>query len=387
MFSLLKQKVSMSRINLKNDNAINIFNEMEFKQILKHERLRTDREGSTFSLVLFKVEEDSYYEKKLINRLCDNVRIIDILGWFNKTCIGVILPLTDYENSLKFCFQLPINQFFPRYTVYTYPNHWKNINNKKIHEINILNLIQNNNYGQYKNILENQNILSNIKIDITSVFVNKIPLWKKTFDIFFSFFGLLLLSPLFLLIGIYIKIVSPGPIIFKQKRVGYKNKLFNFYKFRTMHINNNEQCHQSYISQIISSNKPMIKLDKKDDQRIIKGGRILRKTCIDELPQLFNVLKGDMSLIGPRPCLSYEEKKYLQWHKNRFYVLPGMTGLWQVSGKNKLSFNQMIRLDISYIKNISLSLDLKILLLTIPTVIGLIFENKITKSNISNNAA
>ena len=220
----------------------------------------------------------------------------------------------------------------------------------------------------------NKNIYSNIENDIVSFFLTKIPLWKRILDIPLSLSCLLLLSPLFLLVGIYIKIVSKGPIIFTQKRVGYKGKEFNFYKFRTMQTNNNEQVHQSHISQIIGSDKPMLKLDKRDDPRIIKGGRILRKTSIDELPQLFNVLKGEMSLVGPRPCLPYEKNKYLQWHKNRFDILPGMTGLWQVSGKNKLSFKQMIRLDILYIKKISLKLDLKILFLTIPTVIGLIFE-------------
>jgi lipopolysaccharide/colanic/teichoic acid biosynthesis glycosyltransferase len=119
---------------------------------------------------------------------------------------------------------------------------------------------------------------------------------------------------------------------------------------------------------------PMEKLDTTSDPRIITGGKVLRKTCIDELPQLFNVLRGEMSLVGPRPCIPYEAEEYLRWHTHRFDILPGMTGLWQVSGKNRLSFEQMIRLDISYAKTMSFLFDLKILLLTLPTIIGLVSE-------------
>ena len=123
----------------------------------------------------------------------------------------------------------------------------------------------------------------------------------------------------------------------------------------------------------------MEKLDRDRDPRIIPGGRVLRKACLDELPQLFNVLRGEMSLVGPRPCIPYEAEEYLRWHTHRFDILPGMTGLWQVSGKNKLSFEQMIRLDIAYTNRMSPMQDLKILLLTLPTVIGLVLEAGVKK--------
>jgi len=141
-----------------------------------------------------------------------------------------------------------------------------------------------------------------------------------------------------------------------------------------MRAGNASGCHQPPLNDLIASDKPMEKLDDGRDPRIIPGGRVLRKMCIDELPQLVNVLRGEMSLVGPRPCLPYEAEDYLHWHSRRFDVLPGLTGLWQVSGKNRLTFKQMIRLDISYCRNMSLGLDLGIILRTVPTIIGLFFE-------------
>jgi lipopolysaccharide/colanic/teichoic acid biosynthesis glycosyltransferase len=185
-----------------------------------------------------------------------------------------------------------------------------------------------------------------------------------------STLGLIALSPLFLLLAIYIKIVSPGPVFFRQKRVGLAHKEFDFFKFRTLHHNNKEEVHSHHAKDFIHFDKPMTKLDG-IDPRIIKGGRILRKLAVDELPQLWNILKGDMSLVGPRPCIPYEADEYLQWHTDRFAILPGLTGLWQVSGKNELSFQQMIRLDIEYSRRMSLWYDLWIILRTFPTVIKL----------------
>ena len=206
---------------------------------------------------------------------------------------------------------------------------------------------------------------------IEPFFVRRIPVWKRLLDIFGSFFGLILLSPLFLLIAVLIKIVSPGPVFFKQTRIGYGAKEFNFWKFRTMRVNADTASHQQYLSELIHGDdeedkqpdRPMIKQDN-DNPNIIPFGRFLRASCIDELPQLINVLLGDMSLVGPRPPIPYEVEEYLIWHKNRFDGLPGMTGLWQVSGKNRLTFKEMIRLDIQYERQMSLLADLKIILMT-----------------------
>jgi lipopolysaccharide/colanic/teichoic acid biosynthesis glycosyltransferase len=206
---------------------------------------------------------------------------------------------------------------------------------------------------------------------IEPFFVRRIPAWKRTLDIFGSFFGLVILAPLFLVIAFLIKIVSPGPVFFKQTRIGYGAREFNFWKFRTMKANADTASHQEYLSELINEDndeeegvdKPMIKQDS-DNPNIIPFGRFLRSSCLDELPQLINVLLGDMSLVGPRPPIPYEVEEYLIWHKGRFDGLPGMTGLWQVSGKNRLTFKEMIRLDIQYERQMSLLTDLKILLMT-----------------------
>jgi len=209
--------------------------------------------------------------------------------------------------------------------------------------------------------------------DAGANFMQPVPTWKRALDLVGATLGLMILSPLFLVVGLYIKLVSPGPVFFTQKRVGLARREFTFLKFRTMHHNNPVVEHSHHLKDLINFDKPMTKLDG-TDRRIIKGGRILRKLAVDELPQVINVIRGDMSLVGPRPCIPYEAEEYLQWHAGRFSVLPGMTGLWQVSGKNKLTFQQMIRLDIEYQRRMSLWFDLWIILKTFPTLVGLAVE-------------
>jgi lipopolysaccharide/colanic/teichoic acid biosynthesis glycosyltransferase len=136
---------------------------------------------------------------------------------------------------------------------------------------------------------------------------------------------------------------------------------------------NDQGAHEEHIIKRIRAGQALAKLDDKDS-RIIPGGKFLRKACVDELPQLFNVLRGDMSLVGPRPCMAYEAREFLMWHTHRFDAVPGMTGLWQVSGKNKLTFVEMIRLDIAYAANMSLLNDLVILARTVPAIVVMVFE-------------
>jgi len=203
---------------------------------------------------------------------------------------------------------------------------------------------------------------------LNELLVKKIPWWKRSMDTVVSILGLILLLPLFLCIAIYIETVSPGPILFKQKRVGRGGKLFDCYKFRTMKPNADSTMHRRYLEALIkgdtnSNSQPkMIKL--LGEPQIIPFGNVLRESGLDELPQLFNVFLGDMSLIGPRPPIPYEVKEYKTWYRDRFDVLPGITGLWQVSGKNRLTFNEMMRLDIAYARDVTLLGDLKIILLT-----------------------
>jgi lipopolysaccharide/colanic/teichoic acid biosynthesis glycosyltransferase len=205
---------------------------------------------------------------------------------------------------------------------------------------------------------------------IMPFFIKKQQFWKRSTDIIGSLALLLLFWPVLVVIGIIIKLVSPGPVIFKQVRIGYRGTPFKFYKFRTMNVNYNISQHKQYLRQLICESKsaqspspPMVKLDEGNPE-IFPFGVFLRKTCMDELPQLINVLKGEMSLVGPRPPIPYEVTEYGIWHNGRFDAVPGMTGLWQVSGKNRLSFKEMIRLDIRYSENLSFFNDIKIILMT-----------------------
>lgn len=185
---------------------------------------------------------------------------------------------------------------------------------------------------------------------------------KGTFDCIASFIGIIILSPIFLIVSLAIKIDDPeGPIIFTQERVGKDGSKFTMYKFRTMCVNAEEQ-----LAQLLKYNEvegAMFKM--KEDPRITNIGRILRKTSFDEFPQLINVIKGEMSLVGPRPPLPREVKEYTEYDFQRLLVKPGCTGLWQVSGRSNLSFDEMVKLDIQYIKQQNILLDSRILLKTI----------------------
>jgi lipopolysaccharide/colanic/teichoic acid biosynthesis glycosyltransferase len=197
-------------------------------------------------------------------------------------------------------------------------------------------------------------------------------------DIIGSLFGIFLSLPLMLGTALSIKITSPGPIIFRQSRFGRKGARFPFYKFRSMQWSVDDKIHREYVANLIKGNlnkinqgdekEPLYKM--KSDNRVTKVGRIIRKLSIDELPQFFNVLKGEMSLVGPRPPLAYEVEKYEPWHLRRILeVKPGMTGLWQVDGRSTTSFDDMVRLDLRYAQNWSLWLDIKILLKTVRAVL------------------
>jgi len=185
---------------------------------------------------------------------------------------------------------------------------------------------------------------------------------KRLFDVLGSIIGLIILSPLFLIVAYKIKKEdSEGPVFFSQQRVGKNGQLFRMFKFRSMCVDAEEK-----LVSLLEHNEiegAMFKM--KDDPRITKIGKFIRKTSIDELPQLWNVLKGDMSLVGPRPPLVNEVEKYTEHEKQRLIVKPGCTGLWQVSGRNHVGFNEMVELDLKYIKNISFKQDIKIVLKTV----------------------
>lgn len=197
-----------------------------------------------------------------------------------------------------------------------------------------------------------------------------LPKWKACLDATVIFLISPILVPLMAVIALWIKLVSRGPVIFRQERVGYLGTPFTILKFRTMHVGASAGTHQIHVTSLIHSEAPMTKMDSKGDARLIPMGVWLRATGLDELPQLINVLRGDMSLVGPRPCTFYEFEHYLPWHKERFNTLPGLTGLWQVSGKNRTTFTQMMNLDIRYVRNVSFKLDLIIIAKTFSVLIG-----------------
>ncbi|MFY9644643.1 MAG: sugar transferase [Terriglobales bacterium] len=202
---------------------------------------------------------------------------------------------------------------------------------------------------------------------------------KRLIDVLGSLLLLLVLSPVFLIIAAAIKLTSRGPVLFQQKRIGEHGTAFTFLKFRSMYVNNDPTAHQEYVRQLIAgqaekksgSNKGQGVFKLTNDPRITPVGRGLRRTSLDELPQLINVLRGEMSLVGPRPPLPYEVEAYEVWHRRRLLeAKPGITGLWQVLGRSRVEFDDMVRLDLRYARDCSPLLDLKILLQTPKAVVS-----------------
>jgi lipopolysaccharide/colanic/teichoic acid biosynthesis glycosyltransferase len=213
-----------------------------------------------------------------------------------------------------------------------------------------------------------------------------IPWWKRALDIACIVAAMPVLLPISFLIGAIIKIVSPGPVFFQQERIGYRGRPFMCFKFRTMMVNADTDVHKDHLEELMTSNRPMSKLDG-SDSRVIPGGIWLRALGLDELPQLINVMRGEMSLVGPRPCLFYEYEKYLPRHRGRCGTLPGLTGLWQVSDKNNTTFEEMIDLDLHYVRNHSLGMDVGILLRTGPAVVWQTYQVRRNKRAAIHRAA
>lgn len=200
---------------------------------------------------------------------------------------------------------------------------------------------------------------------------------KRVLDIVAALFGLIIAAPLTAVIAILIRISSPGPVLFRQMRVGRDGKEFLFYKFRSMRINNDDSQHREYIKLFIEGKEDELarfqgkkKLYKMTcDDRITAIGKFLRRTSLDELPQLLNVLKGDMSMVGPRPHLGYEVDLYQDWHRRRLQGLPGITGWWQIHGRSKVSFDDSVKMDIWYLERQSLFFDIYIMCRTVTKAI------------------
>ena len=339
-----------------------------FKQAVTRERKRTERSGLAMVLLLVGLPNRSRGQEaadvtRVTNALLAVASDLDIPGWVEPSCvIGLIVPeinpddLTDtcdrlestFRNAIAFQGDEALAQHLSiRVRVYPEPTA---STEEQVFPMDPL---------LYPELLTKRPSVPNFQT------------LKRGMDIVFSALLLILLLPAFAFIAVLIKLSSPGPVFFKQTRVGYLLKPFKMCKFRSMHAKSDHQVHQDYVSWFItasdqaqSQRKPAV-FKLTNDPRITPVGRILRRTSLDELPQLWNVLIGDMSLVGPRPPLPYELQQYKPWHRGRVLeARPGMTGLWQVVGRSRTTFDEMVRLDLRYARTMSLWSDIKILLAT-----------------------
>jgi len=361
-----------------------------FRSILERERARSDRNHHEFSVVLFDVgnaEVDSAQLRHLANVLADRVRLTDEAGWFDSRRIGILLPHTSSDGAWRLaddvCQAVAVKAAPLECTVYTYPSGWFSDGDGHLGQLHFADVsaewkattsrgfsVSAEYAGGGDITFTKQRSSANMALTygarpargLESFFFDVLPAWKRATDIVGALLGLAVASPFLLLAAVIIKIVSPGPVFFKQQRVGYMGKTFTMWKLRTMKLKVDTSRHQQHISELVNNGQPMTKLNH--ESQLIPFGKIFRATYLDELPQLLNVLYGQMSLVGPRPAIAYEVEEYMGWYNARFDVLPGMSGLWQVSGKNRLTFDEMIRLDIQYAREQSPWSDIKILLMT-----------------------
>ncbi len=204
--------------------------------------------------------------------------------------------------------------------------------------------------------------------------VAPLPVWKRALDLAFCVGALPAFALCTLFAAMLTSVASRGPIFFRQERVGLGGRRFWIYKFRTMHVKAAVGSHQTHFKELMRSGAPMQKLDSSGDARLIPGARLLRAGGLDELPQIINVLRGEMTVVGPRPCIPYEFDHFTPEQQRRCDVVPGLTGLWQVSGKNRTTFDEMIQLDIRYAQTYSIGMDLSIMLRTAPALMTQLLE-------------
>jgi lipopolysaccharide/colanic/teichoic acid biosynthesis glycosyltransferase len=334
------------------------------------ERKRTERSRTPFLLMLLDTGDHEVSEKNgkaldsIVSALLASIRETDVTGWYkHRTTVGVMfteLVVVD-KNSLLSTMLTRVsttvrdNLTFEQFnqisiSFHFFPDDWD-------HDIS----------GRPSNPTLYPDLPSR---DNTRRFFSGA---KRVMDIAGSTLALIVCMPLLLIIALAIKASSRSPVFFKQQRVGQYGKRFTFLKFRSMHINNDPSVHREYVTKLIAgqgerqpsngNGEGVYKLT--DDERITRLGALLRRTSFDELPQFLNVLKGDMSLVGPRPAIPYEVAAYQTWHRRRVLeVKPGITGLWQINGRSRVKFDEMVRLDLRYAKSWSPWLDIKILMRT-----------------------
>lgn len=356
------------------DSRYGLYIEDYFNELLRIERKRTERSKKPFLLVLADVSgadwaERDYLLKNISSILFASTREIDIKGWYkNNEVVGILFTeLSGVGESLASARN--------NILVKLGRNLSESVDDKRLRSVTISShVFPEDGESQERELPPDSNLYPDLltkqpKSHRFSLFI------KRLIDLTVSLALLVLLSPLYVAIGLFVKLSSKGPVFFKQERVGHFGKKFTFLKFRSMYTDTDAEIHKKFIEQFIAGEKgnvtalgqdgqaPTFKIT--NDPRVTPVGRFLRKTSLDELPQLFNVLKGEMSLVGPRPPIPYECEHYDIWHRRRILeIKPGVTGLWQVKGRSSTSFDDMVRLDLKYALEWSLWLDLKILMLT-----------------------
>jgi len=351
------------RLTLNQTSASHILAKSQFSKQLQLEKRRTDRSKAPLSMIVFRGGAADGQRIKNLKRLADllqrSKRETDILGYLGEHRLALLLPDTSGVGVGTLIRNLRGRAADLEYSTSsgTYPDQlFDSLLASEKPQIEALPLLMDDNSNS----------------------ASMPALLKRMVDLTGATTLIVLLSPLMLVTALAIALTSPGPVIFRQVRLGRRGESFDFYKFRSMVTNADDHIHREYVQNLINgkhhefnqgnADNPLYKLTA--DPRITRVGAFIRATSIDELPQLFNVLKGDMSLVGPRPPLMYEAEKYQSWHLRRVLeIRPGITGLWQVEGRSKTSFDDMVRLDLRYIRNSSLLLDLKILLKTVVVVI------------------
>ena len=349
--------------------------EESFRRVIAVERKRTERSQIHFLLMLVEIGSSSSPAKKaktlqrIVESLHTCTRDTDIVGWYQEQgTVGVIFTSLESESRASI-----LNTILKRVSASLKDN----LSNEDFSQVKLSfhffpDEWDRDSGGRPSNPALYPDLATGEKDK------RRLLVMKRIVDVAGSSILLVLCSPVLLACALAVRLTSKGPVLFRQQRVGQHGKCFTFFKFRSMHVNNDETVHKEYVVKLIANQAELLpeegdsqgvfKLTK--DKRITPVGHFLRRSSLDELPQLFNVLNGDMSLVGPRPPIPYELAVYQTWHRRRLLeVKPGITGLWQVTGRSQVSFDEMVRLDLRYAMTWTLWLDVKILLRTPSAVI------------------
>lgn len=333
-----------------------------FRALLACERMRADRSASKFSLVTYAfadTDEGRSRLRRFAEHLQPRIRATDHAGFVEDQTIGVILWDTGEVGAWKFVDSVTKSEAMKAdsCTVYVYPTHQApnpdDPDGKADAAIEVLDSVSRE-AGRHRPVEA-----------LEVLFVQRLPVWKRAIDLFGAGLGLIAISPILALVALAIKLTSRGPILFSQLRDGLGGRPFRIYKFRTMCVD--AEARKAALRVQSEQDGPAFKM--KHDPRITPIGRFLRKSCLDELPQLWNVLVGDMTLVGPRPLVIEESRQIDGWKRRRLEVTPGLTCIWQVHGKSKVPFTEWMRMDIRYMKARSVARDMKLVFETLVSVL------------------